>query len=103
MIDSLFDKKTQKIFNELARKQAAIDEKKRKLAQKSSKELDSKTIQAVIKLVKENGHPNEKNRAEIIEKKYMSGIELEFDDFMDLDDLYKSNYKSFTNKDANDE
>lgn len=103
MINSLFDKKTQKIFDELARQQAVIDEKKRKLASKSCKELDSETIQTVLKLVKENGHPNEKNLAKTIEEKYMAGIELEFDDFMDLDNLYKSNYKFLTNKGANDE
>ena len=36
-------------------------------------------------------------------KKYFSGEELEFNDLMNLDSLYKSNFEKFSKKDDDDE
>lgn len=101
MIDSLFDKSTSKKFDGLAKKQAEIDEKKRDLVKETMRKLDSETIINILDIVKSGGHPNEKNRSEEIGKKYFSGAEMEFNDLMDLNNLYKSNYKKFLEKGVN--
>jgi len=54
-------------------------------------------------IVKKYGHPSEKKLSEEIEKKYFSGEELEFNDLMNLDSLYKSNFEKFSKKDDDDE
>ena len=57
----------------------------------------------VFKIVKKNGHPSEQKRSEEIEQKYVSGEELSFNDLMNLDSLYKSNYEKFSKKDDSNE
>ena len=98
MLNSLFDKNTMKHFDSLARKQAKLDERKKSLVQHFMENLDSDTINDIFQIVKKYGHPNEKKLSEEIEKKYFLGEDLEFDDLMNLESLYKSNYKNFSQK-----
>ena len=55
MIDSLFDKGTMKKFDDLAKKQAKLEEKKKNIAKNSMKKMNSETVINVIKVVKEYG------------------------------------------------
>lgn len=61
MIDSLFDKGTMKKFDDLAKKQAKLEDKKKNLVKKSMEKIDSKTLVDVIQIVKKYGHPSEKS------------------------------------------
>lgn len=103
MIDSLFDKGTMKKFDDLARRQAKLDNKKDNLVKNTMENTSSETLINVLDVVKKYGHPNEKKLSEEIENKYLSGDNLEFDDLMNLDSLYKSNFEKFSKKDAYDE
>lgn len=103
MIDALFDNNTMKKFDDLAKKQAKLDDKKSDLAKKFMESIDSETLVKVLDVVKKYGHPNEKMLSEEIRNKYISGKKLEFDDLINLDSLYKSNYVKFLNKDVYDE
>lgn len=103
MIDSLFDEKTAKNFDDLATKQAKLDAKKRNLSEKSMKQLDSQTLKNVFEVVSRYGHPNEKNICDKLNSKYNLGEELEFEDLLTLDNLYKSNFKNFSNKGVDNE
>ena len=60
------------------------------------------TIVKVLDVVDANGHPTEKAISLELREKY-TNYELEFDDIMTLETLYKSNYRYFKNKDENDE
>lgn len=97
MVECLFDKSLDKRYDSLAKKQAALDERKRKLVGQTMEKIDAKTINEVIEVVMMFGHPYEKDKAEQIKGKYDSNY-LEFDDLMTLRDLYKSNYQNFSNK-----
>ena len=103
MIDSLFDKGTMKKFSSLAHRQAKLDKRKTDLAKKSLQSIEQDTIVKVLDLVKEHGHPSEKKLSEEIKEKYFSGIELSFDDLMNLESLYKSNLNKFSKKDVGNE
>ena len=103
MIDSLFDKGTMKKFDDLAKKQAKLDDKKDNLVKETMEKMAPETLVKVLDVVKKYGHPREKNMSEEIEDKYFSGKKLEFNDLMNLESLYKSNYEKFSNKDVDDE
>ena len=103
MVNSLFDKGTMKKFDALAKKQAKLEDKKKNLVKKSMETMNPETLVDVLKIVKKYGHPREKKRSEEIEKKYFSGEELGFNDLMNLDSLYKSNFEKFSKKDDDDE
>ena len=103
MVKSLFDKGTMKKFDALAKKQAKLEDKKKNLVKKSMETMNSETLVDVLGIVKKYGHPSEKQLSEEIEKKYFSGEELEFNDLMNLDSLYKSNFEKFSKKDDDDE
>lgn len=103
MMDSLFEKGEMKRFDSLATKQAKLDEEKRILVKRTMEKMDSDTLLKVFDLVKKSGHPNEKDLSEKIEKKYNSGEALEFNDLINLDNLYKSNYQKFLKKDVKNE
>ena len=57
----------------------------------------------VLNVVKKYGHPKEKIISQKIEEKYFAGEGLEFNDLINLDSLYKSNYQKFSKKDVADE
>ena len=103
MIDSLFDKGTIKKFDEIAKKQAKLNEQKNNLVKQTMGKMDSETLVNVMEVVKKYGHPSEKKLTQEIEEKYFSGKELQFDDLMNLDSLYKSNFEKFSKRDANNE
>lgn len=103
MIDSLFDKGTMKKFDDLAKKQAELNIKKSDLVKKTMLKIDTETVKDVIGVVKKYGHPDEKILSEEIGSKYFSGNRLDFDDLMNLDNLYKSNFERFSKKDADNE
>ena len=96
MINSLFDKRTMKRFDDLANKEAKLNNKKKNLVKETMEKIDAVTLVNVFKIVKKNGHPSEQKRSEEIEQKYVSGEELSFNDLMNLDSLYKSNYEKFS-------
>ena len=102
MISSLFDKKTAKRFDTIAREKAKIRKKEEKAVEAFMCQNNKTTIIDLLDVVDENGHPNEKNQASKLREKYF-GEGLGFDDVMTLETLYKSNYKYFGNKDENDE
>ena len=103
MINSLFDKRTMKRFDDLANKEAKLNNKKKNLVKETMEKIDAVTLVNVFKIVKKNGHPSERKRSEEIEQKYVSGEELSFNDLMNLDSLYKSNYEKFSKKDDSNE
>lgn len=103
MINSLFDKREMKKFDDLAKKQAKLDGKKQDLVKKTMEKMDPETLKDVFNVVKTYGHPNERILSEEIENRYMSGEVLGFNDLMKLDSLYKSNFEKFSKKDNGDE
>ena len=103
MINSLFDKGTMKKFDALAQKQAKLNNEKSDLVKKTMEKMDPETLINVLDIVKKYGHPNEKKRSKEIESKYFSGESLDFDDLMNLDSLYKSNFEKFSDKDVENE
>ena len=103
MINSLFDKRTMKRFDDLANKEAKLNNKKKNLVKETMEKIDAVTLVNVFKIVKKNGHPSEQKRSEEIEQKYVSGEELSFNDLMNLNSLYKSNYEKFSKKDDSNE
>ena len=103
MINSLFDKRTMKRFDDLANKEAKLNNKKKNLVKETMEKIDAVTLVNVFKIVKKNGHPSEQKRSEEIEQKYVSCEELSFNDLMNLDSLYKSNYEKFSKKDDSNE
>mgnify|MGYP004644519033 FL=1 len=103
MIESLYDKKTSKRIDDLANKQAKLDNKKANLADEIMINLEPETLKKVFELIKKNGHPSEKKKSEEIEKKYEQGEDLEFNDWVSLDKLYKSNFGKFSKEDDNNE
>ena len=95
MIDSLFDKGTMKKFDDLAYKQAKLDDKKNVLVKKTMEKMDSETLVKVLNVVKKYGHPKEKIISQKIEEKYFTGEGLEINDLINLDSLYCLITKSF--------
>ena len=65
--------------------------------------MDSETLVNVFDIVKRYGHPNEKRMSKGLEDKYSSGEGMDFDDLMNLDSLYKSNFEKFSIKDVDNE
>ena len=103
MIDSLFDKKTMKKFDDLAAQQAELEDNQRNLVKETMRKINSRTFIDVFEVVKAYGHPCEQKLSAEIEKKYFLGEELEFDDLINLDSMYKSNFENFSKKDDDDE
>lgn len=103
MIDSLFDNKTAKRFDKIAKEKAKIHEKENAAAKDFLSTTDSETIFNVLDMTDKFGHPKEKELARHIREKYEGAQDLEFDDIMTLQSLYKSNYKSNFNKGEHDE
>lgn len=113
----LFDKKDRKKLDKLSleqaklnnkqvklnNKQISLDNKKEVFAEIIMNSMDRKTLQNVFEIVEKHGHPKEKSISEDIRKKYDSGKNLSFDDWGNINTLYKSNYKNFANKDVNNE
>lgn len=98
MINSVFDTKTSKKMDKIAIKQAKLDAQKNELVKEAMKNTDAETIEKVMQVIKEFGHPNEKKEITEIEKKYSSGEDLGFNDILNLENLYKSNYMKFKGK-----
>ncbi|MCB6991394.1 hypothetical protein LI187_12980 [bacterium 210820-DFI.6.38] len=92
-----------KKFDALAKKQAKLEDKKKNLVKKSMETMNPETLTDVLEIVKKFGHPSEKKLSEEIENKYFSGEELGFNDLMNLDSLYKSNFEKFSKKDDDNE
>ena len=103
MVNSLFVNGTMKKFDALAKKQAKLEDKKKNLVKKSMETMNPETLTDVLEIVKKFGHPSEKKLSEEIENKYFSGEELGFNDLMNLDSLYKSNFEKFSKKDDDNE
>ncbi len=98
MIDSLFDKKTAKEFNAIAREKAKVSDKERKAVKDFLRNTDSKTIIDVMQNIKAHGHPGEIELTKKLQEHYEKDI-LSFDDIMSLNELFKSNCKHYVNKD----
>lgn len=60
--------------------------------------IDSETLYDVLNIANIYGHPNEQKMSEEIKKRYLSAEDLEFNDLVNLDSLYKSNYEKFQKK-----
>ncbi len=104
MIDSLFDKKTAKTFDTIAKKKAKLHKQEVEVAKKFMCDTRPETIIEILNLVEQKGHPDEIRLSQEIRNKYQGDRGLEFDDIMSLDILYKSNYKYFSdNKGDQDE
>ena len=91
MQDSIFTKKTAKNFSSIAAARTKIANKERSVVAQFMKETDADTMHELFELIKKFGHPSEKNKVELIETKYDSGKDLDFDDIAALELLYKSN------------
>ena len=102
MIDSLFDKKTAKEFNAIAREKAKVSEKEIKAVKGFLCNTDSKTIVDVFQNIKKYGHPGERKTTTKIQENYEKNT-LSFDDIMTLNELFKSNCKHYINKEEKNE
>lgn len=98
MISSLLDKKTAKLFDKIAKEKALLHQKEEEAVTAFMCTYSKETIYKVLNIVDDNGHPTEKRLAGDLRNKYNTG-NLEFDDIITLDMLYKSNYRFFGNKD----
>lgn len=104
MIDSLFDKKTKKQFDTIASKIAKWKNESEILAKKSLRNISRTTIEEVFDSIKKHGHPNEVDKAEELQQKYLDPKQfLNFDDLLDLDNLYQATFQKISNKDSADE
>lgn len=101
MINSLFDRKQAKQFDTIAKEKAKLHKKELSAVEDFMSSNSMETIVKVLDVVDANGHPTEKAISLELREKY-TNYELEFDDIMTLETLYKSNYRYFKNKDEND-
>lgn len=99
MLNSLFDKKTAKLFDTIATQKADLHEKEKAATNAFMDNCSAELINKVLDISESFGHPNEQKQSRELRNKYNTS-ELEFDDIMTLNALYKSNYKFFENKDA---
>ena len=102
VINSLFDRKQAKQFDTIAKEKAKLHKKELSAVEDFMSSNSMETIVKVLDVVDANGHPTEKAISLELREKY-TNYELEFDDIMTLETLYKSNYRYFKNKDENDE
>ena len=98
MIYSLFDKKTAKQFDKIAKEKAILHKKEENAVTDFMRTSAKETIIEILDIVDAHGHPREQLSSKELREKYNSG-NLEFDDIITLDALYKSNYQFFKNKD----
>lgn len=61
MINSLFDKRTMKRFDDLANKEAKLNNKKKNLVKETMEKIDAVTLVNVFKIVKKTVIPVNKN------------------------------------------
>lgn len=99
MIDSLMDKKMTQEFDRVAREKAKVCQKEQKAVEHFLQNNSKEMIMEILNVVSDKGHPYEQKSARNIKNKYLED-NLEFDDIMTLDKLYKSNYKEFKNKEV---
>lgn len=97
VIDSLMDKRMMQKFDRVAKEKAKVYQKEQEAVECFLQNNSKETIMEVLKVVSDKGHPCEQKSAQEIKNKYLEN-NLEFDDIMTLDKLYKSNYKEFKNK-----
>lgn len=102
LFNSLFDKKMAKQFDTIAKEKAKLHKKEVSAVEDFMSANSMKTIMRILDIVDANGHPNEKIASNELRNKYTSK-ELEFDDIITLEALYKSNYMFFMNKDEHNE
>lgn len=102
LLDSLFNKKQARQFDSIAKKKAKLHTKEISAVVDFMSCNSMETIVMVLDIVDANGHPKEKALSRELRNKYTSH-ELEFDDIITLEALYKSNYQYFKNKDEDDE
>ena len=102
MIDSLFDKKTAKKFDKMARTKAKVFAEENKLVNDFMRTTDSETIFSLLNVVETYGHPEEQKISHDLREKYELGKSLSFDDVMTLETLYKSNYQNYANNKGDD-
>lgn len=98
MIDSLFDKKTAKRFDTIAKEKAKLRIEEKAAVTDFMAFTSRDTILKILDIVEEYGHPNEINLSRELRNKYCNDNRLEFDDLITLNTLYKSNYSFFKNK-----
>lgn len=103
MLNSLFDNKTAKKFDTIAKKKARVHDEEVAAAKEFMRNISRETVYNVLDTTDRSGHPDEQSLSLALRNKYDSGQGLEFDDIMTLDALYKSNYKQCNNKDGYDE
>lgn len=102
MLNSLFDKKTAKQFDSIAKQKAKLHKKEEDAVSSFMCSNSKDMIVNILDIAAEHGHPKEQESSKELLEKYNNGM-LEFDDIITLDTLYKSNYKYFENKDDSDE
>lgn len=98
MIDSLFDKKTTKKINSIAKKKSDIEREETKLSKEIMTKTSKETIYNVLDISEKFGHPNEQESSKSIRAKYDNKEELSLDDILTLKMLYASNYQYMNNR-----
>lgn len=91
MIDSLIEEGMMKKCDVLIKKQVKLDDKKREIADKISRKTPPEIVLNILDVSKQKGYIIEQNEAKRIEEKVSSGNELDFDDWIIINNLYKSN------------
>lgn len=102
MVGSLFDKKTTKRIDAIAKKKASItlevDKLSKQIMTKTSKEM----IYNVLDMAEKYGHPKEQQQSKMLRDKYENKEDFSIDDFLTLRALYNSNYE-YSNRGDSDE
>lgn len=102
MISSLFDKKTTKKIDAIAKKRASIELEGEKLSKQIMTKTSKEMIYNVLDMAEKFGHPKEQQQSKALRDKYENKEEFSIEDFLTLRALYNSNYK-YNNRGDSDE
>ncbi len=102
MISSLFDKKTTKKIDSLAKKISEIELEKEKLSKQIMTKTSKEMIYNVLDMAEKFGHPKEQQQSKLLRDKYENKEDFSIDDLLTLRALYNSNYEYSNRGDSNE-
>ena len=90
-------------FGRLARRKAKIAELENKLMDEFNLQTTDQTLREVFEIIEKYGKPIEQKTIIEIKERYDAGEQLEFDDVMMMDKIYKACRTCHSNKEAENE
>lgn len=90
-------------FDKLAQKKARLAKQENKLMEKFNQKVNAQTLQEVFDIIEAEGKPYEQKTASRIKERYDSGEQLNPEDVMLLDKLYKACGTCLMNKEVENE